>query len=82
MICAGARDIVTAIFGIFFARGVNVLNYATYHLKQFANDFSYDSTIMHLACRAIIDTNFFAAPCITYDRITLSQAAERIKAKK
>lgn len=56
---------------------MNVLNYATYHLKHFRDETgTYDGMIMRLACRAIVDTNFFASPVVRYERVTLADAVK------
>jgi len=66
-----ARDIITGIMNIFFARQSNILDYAAYHLKHFplGDNATYSDIIMEAACHAIIDCNFSVT--IIYQKINL-----------
>lgn len=68
-----ARDIITGIMNIVYARQSKVLEYAAYHLKHFplGDNATYSDVIMEAACNAIIDCNFFAPTIIRYEKINL-----------
>lgn len=66
-------DVVRGMVGIWQHHGTKLLEYAVYHLAHFVDSYAYEDHVIFLACRAIIDCDFWASPDMAYNRITFSQ---------